>query len=125
MTVHKLTVAKADMEEVLAVQSYLNELKDVLDENEPYDDEDADVNKEIADVARKYPSRAFIVPLNCGILLDNYQDEESDIIQHPKWIKDMEELFEEMNAYLSENPKNYIGSGSILHNKIIEILKDE
>lgn len=33
-------------------------------------------------------------------------------------IKEVLELFEELDEYLSSNPKNYIGSGSILHQKI-------
>lgn len=78
------------------------------------------INEEIGKLVRKtFPHRpALIAPLNLDILLDNYQDKESDILAHPKWIMDMYELFEEMDKYLSENPKNYIGSGSILHEKI-------
>jgi hypothetical protein len=83
------------------------------------------VNKEIADVARKYPNRAFIVPLNLGILLDNYQDKDSDILKHPKWIMNLFNVLEEIDEYLSSNPKNYVGSGSILHTKIKNCLSKD
>ena len=124
-TTKQMTVAKCEEEELDNVRTYLQELEQVIKDNECYDTDDSDVNQEIADVARKYPSRAFIVPLNLGILLDNYQDKDSDIIKHPKWIMDMFNVLEEIDKYLSENPKNYVGSGSILHTKIKECLFDD
>jgi hypothetical protein len=104
----QMTVAKCEDSELDNVRTYLQELEQVL-----------------KDVARKYPYRAFIVPLNLGILLDNYQDKDSDILQHPKWIKEMFAVLQEIDTYLSENPKNYVGSGSILHTKIKELLSDD
>lgn len=119
----QLVVAKCEEQELDNVRTYLQELEQGLEDNEFYDKDDSIVNKEIADVARKYQDRAFIVPLNLGILLDNYQDKDSDILQHPKWIKDMFSVLEEIDSYLSKNPKNILASGSILHNKIKECLK--
>ena len=121
----QMTVAKCEESELDNVRTYLQELEQVLKDNECYDEDDSDVNKEIADVARKYPDRAFIIPLNLGILLDNYQDKDSDILQHPKWIKEMFAVLQEIDTYLSDNPKNYVGSGSILHTKIKELLSDD
>ena len=120
----QMTVAKCEESELDNVRTYLQELEQVIKDNEHYEEDD-EVNKEIADVARKYPDRAFIVPLNLGILLDNYQDKDSDILQHPKWIKDMFAVLQEIDTYLSDNPKNYVGSGSILHTKIKELLSDD
>ena len=120
----QMTVAKCEESELDNVRTYLQELEQVIKDNEHYEEDD-EVNKEIADVARKYPDRAFIVPLNLGILLDNYQDKDSDILQHPKWIKDMFAVLQEIDTYLSDNPKNYVGSGSILHAKIKELLSDD
>lgn len=122
---HQITVAKCEEEELNNVRTYLQELEEVVKENGCYDEDDSDVNKEIADVARKYPNRAFIVPLNLGILLDNYQDKDSDILKHPKWIMNLFNVLEEIDEYLSSNPKNYVGSGSILHTKIKNCLSDD
>ena len=121
----QLTVAKCEEEELDNVRTYLQNLEQVLKDNDCYDEDDSEVNKEIADVARKYPDRAFIVPLNLGVLLDNYQDKDSDILQHPKWITKMTDLLKEIDEYLSSNSKNYIGSGSILHTKVKECLSDD
>ena len=118
----QLTVVKCTEEELDNMRTYLQNLKEVIDQNSPYEEDDSDVNQEIADVARKFPDRAFIVPLNLGILLDNYQDKEPEILQHPKWITDIIKLLEEIDGYLSENTQNYVGSGSILHTKIKDVL---
>jgi len=80
--VKQLTVAKCTEKELNEVREYLNSLEEIIKENDGYDTTRA--NEEIADVARKLPSRSFIVPLNLGILLDNYQDKESEILEHPK-----------------------------------------
>jgi hypothetical protein len=120
-----LKVAKCEETELDNVRTYLQELERVLKDNECYDEDDSDVNKEIADVARKYPDRAFIVPLNLGILLDNYQDKDSDILQHPKWIMDMFNVLEKMNVFLSENDENFIKKDSPFHNRIKKILSDD
>lgn len=119
----QISVAKCTEEELDDVSNFLSDLKNVLKENENYDTDDYDVNQEIADAARKLPYRAFIVPVNLGILLDNYQDTESRIIEHPKWIKNMFELLKEVDAQLSEN--NVIKSGSELHLKIQNLLQEE
>ncbi len=102
-----MTIAKCDEQELDAVMEYLQDLKQVIEDNENYDEDDQDVNQEIADVARKYPGRAFIVPLNLRVLLDTYQDPEPDILQHPKWIlalqgqhSDMKGLLEDMDRHL-------------------------
>lgn len=120
--VRQIKVAKCQEKELDEVRIYLQNLEEVITENDCYDEDDVDVNKQIADVARKYPRRAFIVPLNLGILLDNYQDKDSDILKHPKWINDMYNVIEDIDKYLSEDPKNSIDSGSFLHNKIKDYL---
>lgn len=122
---HQITVAKCEEEELDNVRTYLQELEQVIKDNEHYSDDDDEVNQEIADVARKYPNRAFIVLLNLGILLDNYQDKDSDILKHPKWIMNLFNVLEEIDEYLSSNPKNYVGSGSILHTKIKNCLSND
>jgi len=121
----QITVAKCEEEELDNVRTYLQKLEHVIKDNEFYDDTDPDVNQEIADVARKYPNRAFIVPLNLGILLDNYQDKDSDILKHPAWIMDMFRLFEEIDAHLSADEQNCITSGSELHCKVKELLSED
>jgi hypothetical protein len=121
----KISVAKCDEEELNNVRTYLHNLEQVLEDNDCYDEDDSEANKEIAIVARKYPKRAFIVPLNLGILLDNYQDKDSEIIQHPKWIIKMTDVLNDINEYLSLNPKNYIGSNSILHTKVKKCLSND
>jgi hypothetical protein len=113
----KFKIAKCDKQELENVRNYLQELDNVIKDNEHYEEDDQ-INKEIADIARKYPARAFLIPLNLAILLDNYQDEDSDFLQHPKWIVEMINLLKEIDQYLSSNNKNYVGSGSILHTKI-------
>lgn len=103
--VKQFTVAKCTEEELDEVREYLDSLRDVIELNDCYDTDDSKVNQEIADVARQMPKRSFIVPLNLGILLDNYQDKESYILEHPKWIKEMIELLEEVSLYLENDPK--------------------
>jgi len=77
-------------------------------------------------VRKTFPNRAsYLACLNLAILLDNYQDKESEILAHPKWLMEMYELFEEIDQYLSGNPKNYIGSGSILHEKVKKFVSVE
>lgn len=94
----QLKVAKCTEEELKQTREFFQELENIIQENEPYE-EDSEINKEIADIARKLPDRAFIIFLNLGILLDNYQDKESDILQHPKWIM---ELYEKIEALEKE-----------------------
>lgn len=102
MPVRQITVAKCETSELDAVREYLQKLDEVVEDNNCYDTDDYDVNKQIADVARKYPNRAFIVPLNLGILLDNYQDKEPDILQHPKWIMDLYDRVEKLEKALTD-----------------------
>ena len=85
MSINELKVAKCTETELDEVRDFLQNLNDIVSDNEHYEQDD-EINKEIADVARKIPYRNFIVTLNLGILLDNYQDKESNIIEHPKWI---------------------------------------
>lgn len=42
-----------------------------------------------------------------------------------KEITNMFSVLQEIDTYLSENPKNYVGSSSILHTKIKELLSDD
>jgi hypothetical protein len=114
----QLTVAKCTEQELDDVREYLQSLKEVVEEVGTED------GKAIADIARKYPPRAFIVPLNLGIMLDNYQDAEPKILTHPKWIKDIYSLLEDMNAYLEKHPANCIISTSGFGARIKELLKD-
>lgn len=121
----QITVAKCTETELGEVQSYLHDLEEVVNDNECYGTDDYLANKAIADVAREYPKRTFIVPLNLWILLDNYQDSDSDILQHPKWMTDMITVLEEIDKQLSDNQENAIKSGSELHVRIRECLMIE
>ena len=124
--VRQITIAKCDENELNDLRDYLQGVEEVLDSNCHLDEDSHKVNKEIADRVRKFPKRAaFIAPLTLGILLDNYQDKDSDIIQHPKWIMEMIKLLEDMDIYLSEDPKNCISNGSELRKRLSEICKDD
>jgi hypothetical protein len=120
MATHQITVAKIEESEVNELRTFLQNVGEKVKEYDYIDEEDEETNAEIGKLVReKFPHRpAFVAPLNLDILLDNYQDKESDILAHPKWLMEMYELFEEIDEYLSSNPKNYVGSGSILHTKI-------
>lgn len=120
MATRQLTVSKIEDSEVNELRTFLQEVGQKVKELEHWEDECSQSNAEIGKLVRQtFPHRpAFVAPLNLSILLDNYQDKESDVLEHPKWIMEMYELFEELDEYLSSNPENYIGSGSILHTKI-------
>lgn len=105
------------------VREYLQDMYEVIEKNSCYDENDDDANKEIAHFARQYPKRAFIVPLNLEILLDNYQDKDSEFLEHPKWIMEMINVLKEIDDFLSENSKNNIESGSNLHHKVKKCLE--
>jgi hypothetical protein len=120
--IRQIKVAKCTESELDATQQYLQDMEAVIESNQYESDDKA--NKQIADVARKLPQRAFIVPLNLGILLDNYQDKDSNFLVHPKWIMDMYNLFEEIDTFLSENKENRLKNGSVLHEKIKKIIAD-
>ncbi len=94
-------VAKCTKKELTEVWNFLQKLNDVIQENEHYE-EDSEINKEIANIARTLPNRSFIVPLNLEILLENYQDEESDILEHPKWIMELYEKIESLEKEVQE-----------------------
>ena len=127
MATHQITVAKIEESEVNELRTFLQNVGEKVKEYDHIHEEDEETNAEIGKLVREtFPHRpAFIAPLNLDILLDNYQDKESDILAHPKWLMEMYELFEELDEYLSSNPKNYIGSGSILHEKIKKYVSDE
>ncbi len=120
MKKNQLTVAKIEESEIAELKSFLTNVGDKVKELDHWEDECEQSNVEVGKIVRAtFPHRAsFVAPLNLQILLDNYQDKESDVLAHPKWLMEMFELFEELDEYLSSNPKNYIGSGSILHQKI-------
>lgn len=124
-TVHQMTVAKIEESELDELRSFLQDVGEKVKEYDHYAEDCEESNEEIGKMVRKtFPHRpAFIGPLNLAILLDNYQDKESKILDHAQWIKDLYGLFKEIDTYLSENPKNYIGADSILHKKVKEILK--
>ena len=123
----QLQVAKIEESEVNELRTFLQDVGYKVKDFEHWEDDCNESNEEIGKLVRQtFPHRpAFIAPLNLDILLDNYQDKDSDILAHPKWIMEMFELFEEMDEYLSGNPKNYIGSGSILHQKIKKYVSDD
>jgi hypothetical protein len=124
---HQLTVAKIEESEVNELRTFLQDVGEKVKEFDQWEEDCLDANEEIGKMVRKtFPHRpAFIAPLNLHILLHNYQDKESDILAHPKWLIEMYELFEELDEYLSGNPKNYIGSGSILHQKIKKYVSED
>ena len=123
----QLTVAKIEESELNELRTFLQDVGDKVKEFDHYAEDCNESNEEIGRMVREtFPTRpAFIAPLNLGILLDNYQDKESEILAHPKWLMEMYELFEELDQYLSSNPKNYIGSGSILHQKIKKYVSED
>lgn len=124
---HQMTVAKVTESEVDELREFLQDVGELVKEFDHYTDDCVESNEEIGKLVRqKFPHRpAFVAPLNLSILLDNYQDKESNILSHPKWLMEMFELFEEMDKYLSENPQNYIGSDSIFHKKIKDIISED
>ncbi len=93
-----LTIAKATKTEISELQNFLQNLEEVVTENEQYE-RDWDTDKDIATIAISIPTRAFIVPLNCDILIDTYQDKESDHLKHPKWIMDLFAMLEEIDTF--------------------------
>lgn len=123
----QLTVAKIEESEVNELRTFLQDVGEKVKEFDQWEDDCSKSNEEIGKMVRKtFPHRpAFIAPLNLDILLDNYQDKESDVLAHPKWLMEMYELFKELDEYLSINPKNYIGSGSILHQKIKKYVSED
>jgi len=120
MATHQITVAKIEESEVNELRTFLQSVGEKVKEFDHWEEDCSQSNEEVGKLVRQtFPHRpALIAPLNLDILLDNYQDKERDILAHPKWLMEMYELFEELDEYLSSNPKNYIGSGSILHEKI-------
>lgn len=120
MKTHQITVAKIKESELNELRTFLQDVGEKVKEFDHWEIDCSESNEEVGKMVRKtFPQRAsFVAPLNLGILLDNYQDKDSDILAHPKWLMEMYELFEEMDKYLSDNSKNYIGSGSVLHQKI-------
>ncbi len=128
MATHQIKVAKVTEEELKAFREWLQDLNGIIDDAGIYH-EDMDkkvrhkINQEITDAAIKIPSRSFLIPLNLGVLLDNYQDKNSTILEHPVWIKEMIELLSEINEFI--NSDNQLVSGSKLHNKIKTILNGE
>jgi len=116
----QLTVAKIEESEVDELRTFLQDVGEKVKEFDHFEEDCSGSNEEIGKMVRlTFPHRAsFIAPLNLDILLENYQDKESDILAHPKWLMEMYELFEEIHQYLSSHPENYVGSGSILHEKV-------
>lgn len=127
MATRQITVAKIKEREVNELRTFLQNVGKKVKEYDYIHEEDEETNAEIGKLVReKFPHRpAFVALLNLDILLDNYQDKESDILAHPKWLMEMYELFDEIDEYLSSNPKNYIGSGSILHQKIKKYVSND
>ncbi len=122
----QITVAKIEESELNELRTFLQDVGEKVKEFDFLEEDDPASNEEIGKMVRNtFPHRqAFIAPLNLDILLHNYQDKESDVLAHPKWLMGMYQLFEELDEYLSSNPKNYIGSGSILHQKIKKYVSD-
>lgn len=130
MATRQITVAKITEEELDQLRDFLRDLGDVLNDNQQYDDDDSDVNKEIADAARKLPQRAaWLAPLNLDILLHNYQDKESSILAHGKWIQDMIDILKEVDSAL-DCGEIITTDGALpphldIHKKIKAILKED
>lgn len=57
------------------------------------------------------------------VMFDNACDPDQDTLEFNPWISKSIEVLSEIDEYLSPNPKNYIGSGSILHTKVQAVLK--
>ncbi len=108
MATRQITVAKIEESEVNELRTFLQNVGEKVKEYDYIHEEDEETNAEIGKLVREtFPHRpAFVAPLNLDILLGNYQDKESDILAHPKWLMEMYELFEELDEYRSSNPKN-------------------
>ena len=121
------TIAKIDESEVEELRTFLQDIGEKVKEFEHFDDDCSESNEEIGKIVRQsFPHRpAFIALLNLDILLDNYQDKESDVLAHPKWLMEMYDLFEEIDEYLSSNPTHAVGSGSTIHQKIKKYVFDD
>lgn len=115
----QIQVSKITEEEMDTLTEFLKTVGEKVKELDHYFEDCNESNEEIGKMVRQsFPHReAFVGPLNLKILIDNYQDKESDVLAHPKWLMEMYELFEEIDQHLS-NTENKIESGSILHQKI-------
>ncbi len=127
----RMTVAKIEKGEIDELRSFLQSIGEKVKDSDYQGEDCKETNEEIGKLVRQtFPHRpAFIAPLNLEILINNYQDEESDILAHPKWLVEMYELLEEIDDHLSSKKlipsKNHIESGSILHQKIKKYVSNQ
>ena len=104
----QITVAKVTENEVNELENFLQALEEKVKDNDHLDLDNDRVNSEIGKIVREtFPFRAsFMVPLNLKILLDNYQNKDSKILQHPKWLVEIYEKLVDINTYLSKQDDN-------------------
>jgi len=116
-TTQRLTVAKITETELDELTTFLQEIGEQVEQYEHTDIDNNEANVKIGKLVRdKFPSRpAFLAPVNLHILLDNYQDKDGDILEHPKWLMEIYELLEEIDNHLSTNS---IEIDSTIRNKI-------
>lgn len=120
---HQITVAKITEEEVNELQNFLTTTSDKFRELDNYDIDCEESNEEIGKLVRgSFPGRAALVSvLNLRILLDNYQDKESEILQHPKWIKDIYSFLEDLDKHISTNVELHKDLG--FHERLKKLLE--
>ena len=79
-------------------------------------------------VLEKIRAQPFeMILFNLSTLLDNCADKSVEELAFNNKIQvgfNSTELLKEIDEYLSPNPQNYIGSGSILHQKIKDLLSN-
>lgn len=113
-------VTKSTDIEIDNLKNFINDLEAVLESNGDCNNGDSD--KEIADIAKKLPSRSYLIPINCQILIDNFQDKDKECIEIPEWITQLYDILSDVNSYLNTNQTNQLFNSEI-HEKIKTILK--
>jgi hypothetical protein len=88
----KIQVEKIDLDSVLYNQKWLSALKEAIASN--------DSASKILEIANQIPSTAGLCMSTLEILLKTYQDVDSKIIEHPRWIADILEMLKQLNKVL-------------------------
>lgn len=126
MTTRQLTMAKITSDELSKLQDFLIELNTEYHILIQYHEDDEKANKDIAKLIRdKFPPReAILAPVNLSILLDNFQDKESTILEKPKYLMELYKILEDIEKHVNENPENSLHNTELLV-RIKEINSEE
>lgn len=84
-------VLKPTDDEIAQTKEWLDRLTAATKEAAQHGESKAS-NKLIADIAKAMPGRAFLIPIACKVIADNFLDKEEKHIQVPGWIRAMVEL---------------------------------